>query len=84
MSLINKYGHIEDFPAESLGESRQQALLFKDLATLRSDAPLFEKVDELRWRGPKDSFPAIAEKIGDARLAVRAQDAAERLSNMRT
>jgi 5'-3' exonuclease len=83
VSLINKYGHIEDFPRESLGESRQQALLFKDLATLRSDAPLFKTVDELRWRGPKDSFPAIAEKIGDARLAVRAQDAAERLSTGR-
>jgi 5'-3' exonuclease len=76
VSLINKYGHIEDFPAEKLGESRQQALLFKDLATLRSDAPLFKKVDELRWRGPKDSFRAIAEKIGDARLAERARIAA--------
>jgi len=82
-SLINRYGHIEDFPAESLGESRQQALLFKDLATLRSDAPLFKKVDELRWRGPKDSFPAIAEKIGDARLAERAQAVAGRLSKAR-
>ncbi len=80
VSLITKYGHIEDFPAESLGESREQALLFKDLATLRDDAPLFKKVDELRWRGPKDSFPAIARKIGDARLAERAQDAADRLS----
>ena len=82
VSLITKYGHIEDFPAESLGKSREQALLFKDLATLRSDAPLFRKVDELRWRGPKDSFPAIAEKIGDARLAERAHDAAERLSKV--
>ena len=81
VSLIAKYGHIEDFPAESLGDSRQQALLFKDLATLRSDAPLFRKVDELRWRGPRDSFPAIAEKIGDARLAVRARDAARDLSS---
>ncbi len=80
VSLITKYGHIEDFPAESLGKSREQALLFKDLATLRDDAPLFKKVDELRWRGPKDSFPAIAKKIGDARLAERAQDAADRLS----
>jgi 5'-3' exonuclease len=80
VSLIKKYGHIEDFPAESLGESRQQALLFKDLATLRSDAPLFKKVDELRWRGPKDSFPAIAKKIGDPRLAIRASDVATQLA----
>ena len=83
VGLITKYGHIEDFPPDTLGNSRQQALLFKDLATLRSDAPLFKKIDELRWRGPKDSFPAIAEKIGDARLAMRAQDVAERLPKAR-
>ena len=83
VSLISKYGHIEDFPAASLGEARQQALLFKDLATLRSDAPLFKKVDELRWQGPKDSFPAIAEKIGDPRLAIRARDVATHLAGSR-
>ena len=83
VSLINKFGHIEDFPAASLGEARQQALLFKDLATLRSDAPLFKKVDELKWRGPKDSFPAIAEKIGDPRLAIRARDVATHLAGSR-
>jgi hypothetical protein len=83
VSLINKYGHIEDFPAASLGESRQQALLFKDLATLRSDAPLLKSVDALRWRGPKDSFPTIANEIGDARLAERAQKVAQGLSKAR-
>jgi hypothetical protein len=49
------------------------ALLFKDLATLRSDAPLFRKVDELRWRGPAASFREWTEKIGDARLAARVE-----------
>jgi hypothetical protein len=48
------------------------ALLFKDLATLRSDADLFGRAEELRWQGPRDGFAAWAESIGDARLAERA------------
>jgi len=47
--LINQYGAIEDFPAAVLGERRELALLFKDLATLRTDAKLFSDVDELRF-----------------------------------
>jgi 5'-3' exonuclease len=47
--LINQHGAIEDFPPALLGESRDLALLFKDLATLRTDARLFENVDQLRW-----------------------------------
>src|SRR6185436_12495379 len=46
--LLNKHGIIESFPAAVLGDSRELALLFKRLATLRSDAPLFGDVDELR------------------------------------
>jgi 5'-3' exonuclease len=70
--LINRYGAIEDFPPEILaGERRELALLFKRLATLRTDAPLFADVEELRWRGPTDGFAAWAERIGDARLLPR-------------
>jgi 5'-3' exonuclease len=69
-SLINRHGAIEQFPAESLGGNRELALLFKRLATLRDDAPLFDDVDELRWRGPAASFDAMAAKI-DARLVNR-------------
>ena len=54
-----------------LGERREQALLFKDLATLRADAPLFLDVEELRWRGPTEAFAGWAERIGDARLLAR-------------
>jgi 5'-3' exonuclease len=50
-SLIARYGKIEDFPAEVLGEHRALALLFKRLATLRTDAPLFANVDELAFHG---------------------------------
>ena len=45
--LINQYGPIEDFPPAVLGERRDLALLFKNLATLRTDARLFNDVDEL-------------------------------------
>ena len=70
--LINQHGHIEQFPLEVLKqENRKRALLFKQLATLRTDAPLFKNVDELRWCGPTPSFAAVAKKIGDARLAMR-------------
>jgi 5'-3' exonuclease len=64
VSLIARYGAIEDFPPEVLGEQQQQALLFKKLATLRTDAPLFSNVDELAWRGPRDDFAALSQKLG--------------------
>jgi hypothetical protein len=78
VSLITKHGHIEDFPASVLGENRERALLFKDLATLRTDAPLFSDIEELRWTGATEGFPAVAEKIGDPRLAMRVQELADR------
>jgi hypothetical protein len=70
--LINRYGPLEEFGPEVLNEqNRALALLFKDLATLRTDAPLFEDVDELEWRGATPEFAAVAEKIGSARLQAR-------------
>jgi 5'-3' exonuclease len=71
--LIGKYGAIESFPADVLGERKELALLFKDLATLRADAPLFGDVQELRWRGPAPTFSAAAARVGDARLLARVQ-----------
>ena len=71
--LIGRYGALADFPPEVLsGERRALALLFKDLATLRTDAPLFADVEELRWRGPTAGFEAWTTRIGDARLLPRA------------
>lgn len=69
--VIERYGPIERFPAEVLGKYLEDALLFKHLATLRTDARLFDDVDELRWSGPTAAFDAAAELIGDARLATR-------------
>ena len=76
--LVNRYGSLEEFPAEILGEQRELALLFKDLATLRSDTALFGDVDELRWRGPAPAFAACAERLGDRRLLDRARVASGR------
>jgi 5'-3' exonuclease len=69
--LIARYGRIEDFPPEALGERRELALLFKKLATLRTDAPLFADVEELRWRGPTEKFTHFQERLGDPRLLAR-------------
>jgi 5'-3' exonuclease len=69
--LLNKHGMIENFPAAVLGDSRELALLFKRLATLRTDARLFRDVDELRWRGPTEAFAACVERMGEPRLLRR-------------
>jgi 5'-3' exonuclease len=78
--LLNRYGILEGFPPAVFGEQRELALLFKDLATLKTDAKLFDSVDDLRWRGPTDKFAAYAEQqLGDARLLARSIAAAARL-----
>jgi 5'-3' exonuclease len=69
--LLNRYGPIENFPSNVLGEQRDLALLFKNLATLRTDAPLFKKVETLRWRGATPAFAAWTEKMKAPRLLER-------------
>jgi 5'-3' exonuclease len=73
--LLTRYGPIEAFPADSLGERRELALLFKKLATLRTDAKLFRNVDELEWQGPRKDFPEHARRIGAESLIERARKA---------
>jgi 5'-3' exonuclease len=70
-TLLNRYGSIEKFPPNILGEQRDLALLFKNLATLRTDAPLFKKVETLRWRGPTPAFAAWADRMKAPRLLER-------------
>jgi 5'-3' exonuclease len=69
--LLNRHGPIEHFPPTALGSQREAALLFKNLATLRTDATLYRSVDELRWRGPTPAFAAWAEKADALRLIER-------------
>jgi 5'-3' exonuclease len=71
-SLLTRYGAIEQFPADVLGDRLQSALLFKKLATLRTDAALFMDVDELKWLGPTAGFPAMCEQLGAPNLVERA------------
>jgi 5'-3' exonuclease len=70
--LITQHGHIEQFPDEVLRDQKERALLFKHIATLRADAPLFEDVEQLRWTGPTSTFASqdsrIAERV--ARLII--------------
>jgi hypothetical protein len=68
---LNRYGPIENFPPDVLGKQRKLALLFKKLATLRTDAPLFKKVETLRWRGPTPAFAAWVKKMKAPRLLER-------------
>jgi 5'-3' exonuclease len=80
-TLINRYGPLENFGLDVLNdENRALALLFKDLATLRTDAPLFRDVDELQWRGATSEFPQVAEKIESARLMARVRKLEKRLA----
>jgi 5'-3' exonuclease len=74
-SLLHKHGPIESFPPQVLGEGQALALLFKQLATLRTDAALFSETDALRWRGVRPEFEACARRLGMERLIERAQQA---------
>jgi 5'-3' exonuclease len=78
-AVLAKYGHLEQIPddwrewkvnaaspaalARTLGESRELVLLFRTLATLRTDIQLFDSVDELRWRGPTERFAPLARQL---------------------
>ncbi len=74
--LIRRHGALEDFPEAVLGARADLALLFKHLATLRLDAPLFDRAEQLRWNGPGDGFdvlpPAVADDGFRARVAALA------------
>jgi 5'-3' exonuclease len=74
-ALIGRFGRIEDFPSEILGERKSLALLFKRLATLREDAALFSDVGTLQWQGARKDFAAMAASLSDPRLSERAEKA---------
>jgi len=93
-AILRRFGRIEEIPgdpaqwraglrhggtlARRLSEQRDLVLLFKKLATLRVDAPLFDSVDQLRWRGPTPAFAKFAESIEAPELVRRAELAAAR------
>jgi len=82
--VLAKFGHIENIPddgatwgvnvraaslAATLKRDRHLALLFRDIATIRIDVPVFESVDELEYQGPTPAFGAIKERLDAARSA---------------
>ncbi|MCY4455620.1 MAG: flap endonuclease [Chloroflexi bacterium] len=91
-TVLARYGHIEAIPpdpaewditvrgaarlATALVEGYDEAMLFRDLATLRTSEPLFESVEELRWAGPTPEFEALAEHLRSPGLLTRALAAA--------
>jgi len=93
-AVLARYGHIEQIPASpgewavplrnrpalaaTLRDQRRQALLFKDLATLRADRSLLEGVDRLRWTGPTELFAEVCSRIDARGLATSAAKAAAR------
>jgi len=78
--LLNRHGPLEALPPEALGAWRDRALLFKTLATLRTDAPLFGDVETLRWSGPTDDFARWAQRMDAPRLIERSHGALKLLS----
>src|SRR5262245_53368926 len=82
-AVLAKFGHIESIPndwrtwsvnatrpaalAKVLEEERDRALLFRELATLRVDVPVFESVDQLKWKGPTPAFASTASGLDAAR-----------------
>ena len=57
--------------AQTLERDREHAFLFRDLATLRTDIPVFESVDELEWKGPTERFAPLAARFDAAKTAPR-------------
>lgn len=88
-SLINRFGPIEAFPVEVLNEgNRELALLFKTLATLRTDATLVSptvgrqtRISDLEWKGPTSLFEELTKKFGEQRLAARVGKLATRVAS---
>jgi 5'-3' exonuclease len=90
--IFSRYPHLEDVPkdwhgwhpsirrarplATSLFNAWNDALLFRALATLRLDVPVFETVEELRWRGSGPKFEECCQRIKSPALAGRAKAAA--------
>ncbi len=74
-ALLNRHGPIESFPDGVLGDQRERAILFKTLATLRTDAPLFADVNELEWTGPTAAFAEWPQRMADDRIQARSDKA---------
>lgn len=80
--LLNAHGAIETFPPALLGDRKELALLFKQLATLRTDAAVFGDAEETAWRGPVAGFDRWVARIDAPRLAERCARATDGLGSL--
>ena len=80
--LLDLHGRIENFPPNVLGGQRDLALLFKKLATLRTDVPLFDTAETLGWRGPTPAFADLAKRIGAQKLLERCEKVASQIQGI--
>jgi 5'-3' exonuclease len=94
--VLSQYPHLEDIPkdwqkwdpsirraralSESLFSAWDDALLFRTLATLRQDVPVFDTVDELRWKGPRAEFGEWCRRMKSPDLLRRVMLAASRVA----
>jgi 5'-3' exonuclease len=92
-SVLSVYPHLEDIPREvnswpanirgsaklnaTLRQSWSDALLFRTLATLRLDVPVFADLEELRWQGPQPSFDATCKRLKAKELFTRVNEIAD-------
>lgn len=74
-SVLARHGALEAIPPERLGEQRELAFLFRDLARLRTDLPLFSSVDELEWRTVRPEFAALAARFDAAKTGAATKPA---------
>jgi 5'-3' exonuclease len=65
--------------SESLFSAWDEAVLYRTLATLRLDVPVFNRIDELRWSGPRADFGAVCQRLGVPELAKRAEAAQDQI-----
>ncbi len=86
-AVLARFRRLEEIPADwrewhvnamnpgglayTLAEQREQAFLFRRLATLRTDIALFKSVDELEWKGPTDAFAPLAARLDAGRAKNR-------------
>ena len=82
--LLNRHGAIEDFSTRGAAATAATSrFCSRDLATLRTDAPLFHDVDELRWRGPTDAFASWTQRMRGASLARACPQGTDRFGSGR-
>ena len=70
-SVLKRYGQLESIPPEMLGAWRDRAFLFRELARLRTDIPLFASVDDLEWRAVTPDFATFAARFDAAKTGKR-------------